>query len=80
MSGGHHPAFEAVCDHIATELKAERAVIRGAGHNTQRTGAPFNSRLASDEDTLFAAATVRVVRGRVRADHCGDATAGKSPP
>jgi pimeloyl-ACP methyl ester carboxylesterase len=45
MSGGHHPAFEAVCDFIATELKAERAVIRGAGHATQRTGAPFNARL-----------------------------------
>ena len=45
VSGGHHPAFEAVCDFIATELKAERAVIRGAGHNTPRTGAPFNERL-----------------------------------
>ena len=45
MSGGHHPAFEAVCDLIATELKAERAVIRGAGHSTQRTGAPFNTRI-----------------------------------
>jgi pimeloyl-ACP methyl ester carboxylesterase len=45
MSGGHHPAFEAVCDLIATELKAERAVIRGAGHSTPRTGAPFNARL-----------------------------------
>jgi pimeloyl-ACP methyl ester carboxylesterase len=45
MSGGHHPAFEAVCDLIATELTAERAVIRGAGHSTQRTGAPFNARL-----------------------------------
>jgi pimeloyl-ACP methyl ester carboxylesterase len=44
-SGGHHPAFEAVCDHIASELKAERSVIRGAGHSTQRTGAPFNARL-----------------------------------
>jgi pimeloyl-ACP methyl ester carboxylesterase len=45
MSGGHHPAFEAVCDLIAAELKAERAAIRGAGHSTQRTGAPFNARL-----------------------------------
>ena len=32
-------------DLIATELKAERAVIRGAGHSMQRTGAPFNARL-----------------------------------
>lgn len=45
VSGGHHPAFEAVCDVIATQIKAERAVIRGAGHNTPRTGAPFNTRL-----------------------------------
>ena len=45
FSGGHHPAFEAVCDFIASELKAERAVIRGAGHSTPRTGAPFNARL-----------------------------------
>jgi pimeloyl-ACP methyl ester carboxylesterase len=45
VSGGHHPAFEAVCDFVASELKAERAVIRGAGHNTPRTGAPFNARL-----------------------------------
>jgi pimeloyl-ACP methyl ester carboxylesterase len=44
-SGGHHPAFEAVCDLIATELKAERAIIRGQGHGVPRTGAPFNERL-----------------------------------
>ena len=45
ISGGHHPAFEAVCDLIASELKAERAIIRGAGHSTPRTGAPFNAQL-----------------------------------
>lgn len=45
FSGGHHPAFEAVCDLIATELKTERAIIRGQGHGVPRTGAPFNQRL-----------------------------------
>lgn len=45
FSGGHHPAFEAVCDFIASALKAERAAISGAGHSTPRTGAPFNARL-----------------------------------
>jgi hypothetical protein len=40
-----NPAFEAVCDLLERELKAERAVIRGAGHAVPRTGAPFNHRL-----------------------------------
>ena len=44
-SGGHHPVFEAICDIIHRELKTERAVIRGAGHNVPFTGAPFNDRL-----------------------------------
>ncbi|MGH3031062.1 MAG: alpha/beta fold hydrolase [Gaiellaceae bacterium] len=45
VSGGHHPAFEAVCDVLEERLGAERAVIPGAGHSVQRTGAPFNERL-----------------------------------
>jgi hypothetical protein len=44
-SGGPHPVFEAICDVIEQDLKAERAIIRGAGHNVPRTGAPFNARL-----------------------------------
>jgi pimeloyl-ACP methyl ester carboxylesterase len=44
-SGGHHPAFEAVCDVLQRELKTERAIIRGAGHVVPRTGTPFNERL-----------------------------------
>ena len=44
-SGGHHPVFEAICDVLHRELKTERATIRGAGHNVQFTGAPFNERL-----------------------------------
>ena len=45
VSGGHHPAFEAVCDVLYRELKAERATIRGGGHGVPRTGVPFNERL-----------------------------------
>jgi pimeloyl-ACP methyl ester carboxylesterase len=45
VSGAHHPAFDAVCDVLERRLGAERAVIPGAGHSVQRTGAPFNERL-----------------------------------
>ena len=45
VSGGHSAAMDAVCDVLERELRAERAVIRGAGHSVQRTGAPFNARL-----------------------------------
>jgi pimeloyl-ACP methyl ester carboxylesterase len=31
-SGGHHPGLERICDHVAAELGAERAVHPGAGH------------------------------------------------
>jgi pimeloyl-ACP methyl ester carboxylesterase len=42
VSGGHHAAFEAVCDVLERELDAERAVVSGAGHSVPRTGEPFN--------------------------------------
>lgn len=42
VSGGHHSAFDAVCDVLERELGAERAVIPGAGHSVARTGKPFN--------------------------------------
>jgi pimeloyl-ACP methyl ester carboxylesterase len=45
LSGGHSPAFEAVCDAIAERLHAERDVITGRGHTIPTTGAPFNARL-----------------------------------
>jgi pimeloyl-ACP methyl ester carboxylesterase len=45
VSGAHHPGFDAVCDVLEQRLGAERAVIAGAGHSVQRTGAPFNERL-----------------------------------
>lgn len=42
ISGGHHPAFDAVCDVLEERLHASRVVIRGAGHSVQRTGDAFN--------------------------------------
>jgi pimeloyl-ACP methyl ester carboxylesterase len=44
VSGGHHAAFDAVCDVIATELAAERLVLPGFGHTAQRHP-DFNPRL-----------------------------------
>jgi pimeloyl-ACP methyl ester carboxylesterase len=45
LSGGHSPAFEAVCDALAEGLGAEREVISGRGHTVPSTGAPYNERL-----------------------------------
>lgn len=36
ISGDHHPAFDAVCDVLERELRAERAVLPGAGHSVPR--------------------------------------------
>jgi pimeloyl-ACP methyl ester carboxylesterase len=47
ISGGHSPAFEAVCDALATALSAEREVISGRGHTVPSTGKPYNQRLES---------------------------------
>jgi pimeloyl-ACP methyl ester carboxylesterase len=47
VSGGHSAAFDAVCDVLEERLRAERAVLRGAGHSVQRLGEPFNELLAS---------------------------------
>jgi pimeloyl-ACP methyl ester carboxylesterase len=45
LSGGHSPAFEAVCDDAAARLGAERDTIAGRGHTVPSTGAPYNARL-----------------------------------
>jgi pimeloyl-ACP methyl ester carboxylesterase len=45
ISGGHSPAFEAVCDTLAGRIGAERAKIAGRGHTIPSTGEPYNSRL-----------------------------------
>jgi pimeloyl-ACP methyl ester carboxylesterase len=46
LSGGHSPAFEAVCNALADGLSAERAVIPGRGHTVPSSGAPYNARLS----------------------------------
>jgi pimeloyl-ACP methyl ester carboxylesterase len=47
FSGGHSPAFDAVCDLLAERLGAERVVITGRAHSVPRTGEPFNARLTA---------------------------------
>ncbi len=42
VSGGHHAGFEAMSDELAECIGASRAVIAGAGHEIQFTGAPLN--------------------------------------
>lgn len=44
ISGGHGRLFERCADAVAQELapRAQRAVLRGAGHAVQRVGTPFN--------------------------------------
>jgi pimeloyl-ACP methyl ester carboxylesterase len=44
-SGGHDPAYEAICDVIAGQTGARRVVLEGAGHAVPRLGAPFNEEL-----------------------------------
>jgi hypothetical protein len=36
-----------VCDTLARQIHAKRAVITEAGHNAQLAGSPFNDRLAT---------------------------------
>lgn len=45
VSGGHSDGFEAICDELAHRIGAARAVIEGAGHEIQFTGAPINDAL-----------------------------------
>jgi pimeloyl-ACP methyl ester carboxylesterase len=42
VSGGWHPALEAVCDAIAGGIGARREAISGADHSVQAVAAPFN--------------------------------------
>jgi pimeloyl-ACP methyl ester carboxylesterase len=37
VSGAHHEAFDAICDVLERELRAERAVIGGYGHTVPRS-------------------------------------------
>jgi hypothetical protein len=46
VSGGHHAAFDAVCDVLEARLGAERAVLPGAGHSLPRAPG-YNDTLVS---------------------------------
>lgn len=46
VSGGHHAAFDAVCDVLEERLAAERLVLGGYGHTAQRHP-DFNDLLAA---------------------------------
>lgn len=45
VSGGHHPAFDGICDVLERELPAERVVLAGYGHSANRHP-EFNTVLA----------------------------------
>lgn len=45
VSGGHHAAFDAVCDVLVARLGAQRLVLAGYGHTAQQHPA-FNEHLA----------------------------------
>jgi pimeloyl-ACP methyl ester carboxylesterase len=57
ISGDHSPAFEAVCDHLADRLHAERAHVPGARHMIPHTGRAFNDTLET-----FISSTTRPQR------------------
>jgi pimeloyl-ACP methyl ester carboxylesterase len=45
VSGGHSAGLDAICDDLAERIGASRAVVEGAGHEIQFTGAPLNEAL-----------------------------------
>jgi pimeloyl-ACP methyl ester carboxylesterase len=45
VSGGHHAAFDAICEVLGRELGAEQVVLQGFGHSVQRHP-EFNAVLA----------------------------------
>jgi pimeloyl-ACP methyl ester carboxylesterase len=45
VSGNHSAGFEAICDDLAAQIGAERAVVEGAGHEIQFTGQSINDLL-----------------------------------
>lgn len=45
ISGGHHPAFTAMCDALARDLGAQQRTVEGAGHDVQLVAEEFNAAL-----------------------------------
>jgi pimeloyl-ACP methyl ester carboxylesterase len=58
VSGAHHPAFDAICDTLERELRAERLVLPGYGHSVQRHP-DFNAHLADFVERAAAATAER---------------------
>lgn len=56
ISGAHSEVFETVCDILAREIGAERAVIAGRNHTIPATGAAYNARLHAFLQACEAAA------------------------
>lgn len=45
VSGGHHPAFTAICEALARDLCAQHRTVEGAGHEVQLVTGEFNATL-----------------------------------
>lgn len=45
VSGGHSAGQEDICDALAEQIGARRAIVEGAGHEIQFTGEPINTLL-----------------------------------
>jgi len=67
VSGGWHPAFDAVCDLLERELRAERVVLPEYGHSIPELGDPFNETLAA-----FVDGVERGIGAAVEADRGDD--------
>ncbi len=64
ISGDHSPAFEAVCDALASALPARRAHVTGAGHATPVVGDAFNQTLEAFVAPLGRGTPPRPAHGR----------------
>jgi pimeloyl-ACP methyl ester carboxylesterase len=73
VSGGHHDAFEAICDVLERELDAERLTLPGHGHMPQRHP-DFDSALA---DFVQRAASIARPPASASDPPPGDPTAAK---
>ena len=70
VSGGWHPAFDAVCDLLERELRAERVVLPEYGHSIPELGDPFNETLAAFVDGVERGIAAAVeADGGVDGDH-----------
>jgi pimeloyl-ACP methyl ester carboxylesterase len=61
VSGGHSAGFEAICDDLAAQIGASRAIIEGAGHEIQFTGPPLNDALVALWQRAVAGDHMRVL-------------------